>query len=240
MAIRARDASPQTYARVGGLLYLFIIVVALFGEVFVRERLIVRGDPAATARSIRESETLFRLSVAGDALVLVSDVAVAMILYVLLKPVDPNLSLLAAFLRLAYASVNGVFRLFQLAAVVVLGGAAYLKAFDPRQVNVLALLALRLHGQGYGISLIFFGFSCVLLGYLISRSGYLPRSIGVLLVVAGLGYLINSFAQILAPEFAATLFPWILLPAVPAEWGLCLWLIVKGVDMPKWEERARG
>jgi hypothetical protein len=178
---------------------------------------------------------LFRAGLAGEMLVLVCDVAVAMILYVLLKPVHRNLALLAAFLRLTFAGVYGVVGLFQLAAVILLGGDDFLRAFDLQQLHALAYLSLRLHGYGYGISLIFFGFSLVLLGYLIYRSGYLPRIIGALLVIAGLGYLINSFAQILAPTVAATLFPWVLLPALPAELGLCLWLIVKGVDVPKWK-----
>ena len=104
----------------------------------------------------------------------------------------------------------------------------------------LAYLSLKLHAYGYGPSLIFFGCHCVLLGYLIYRSGYLPRIIGILLVIGGVGYLTNSFAQIVASAIAAGLFPWVLLPGFAAELGLSLWLIVKGVDVPKWEARAQG
>ena len=239
MTRRAGEASPQTYARIGGILYLFLIVAGLFGEVFVRGRLIVRGDASATAGNILGSETLFRAGLAGELLTCVVDVAMAAILYVLLEPVSRNVALLAALQRLTFVAVYAVSKLFLLAAAVVLGKPDFLKAFDPQQLNALAYLALRLHGEGYDVSLIFFGVACVLLGYLIYRSGYLPRSIGVLLAIGGVGYLVNSFAGILAPAFASGLFPWVLLPAFFGELGLALWLTVKGVDVPKWEERAR-
>jgi len=225
MTNRAVETSPQTYARIGGILYLFIIVAALFGEVVVRGRLIVRGDAAATANNILGSETLFRVGLAGEMLTCVCDVALAMILYVLLKPVSKNLALLAAFFRLTFVGIYGVAKLFEIAALVVLGRADDLKAFEPQQLHALAYMWLSVHGHGYGVSLLFFGFCCVLFGYLIHKSGYLPRIIGVLLVIGGLGYVVFSLAQMLAPAFAARLlFPWIMLPAFPAELGLCLGL----------------
>jgi hypothetical protein len=239
MTTRPGDASPQTYARIGGILYLFIIVAALFGEMFVRGRLIVKGDAAATANNILGSETLFRVGLAGEMLTCVCDVALAMILYVLLKPVSRNLALLAAFFRLTFVGIYGVAKLFEIAALVALGGSDYLKAFEPQQLQDLAYMSLRVHSFGYGVSLLFFGVCCVLFGYLIHKSGYLPRIIGILLVIGGLGYVVFSLAQMLAPAFAGrVLFPWIMLPAFPAELGLCLWLLVKGIDVPKWEERV--
>lgn len=240
MTRRTVQASPQAYARIGGILYLFIIVVGIFGELVVRGRLIVEGDAAATATNILGSETLFRVGLAGDILGYVASVAVAMILYVLLEPVSRNLALLSAFLTITANAIFGLNGLFQLAAVVVLGDADHLQAFDPRQLQALAYLSLRLHGYGFAIGLVFFGCFLVLLGYLIYRSGYLPRSIGVLLVVGGLGYLTNSFAQLLAPALAASLLPWVLLPSFLAELGLALWLTVKGVNVPKWEETAQS
>jgi hypothetical protein len=236
---RAVAASPQTYARIGGILYLFIIVVGVFGEIVVRSGLYVEGDPAATADNILGSETLFRAGLAGDLLGYVASVVVAMILYVLLTPVSRNLALLSAFLSITATAV-GLNGLFHLAAVVVLGDADLVQSFDLGQVQALAYLSLRLHGVGFAIGLVFFGFFLVLLGYLVYRSGFLPRSIGVLLVVGGLGYLTNSFAQILAPALAESLLPWVLLPSFFGELGLALWLTVKGVDVPKWEQRAQG
>lgn len=249
MRWRAVESSPKTYARIGGILYLFIVVVGVFGELFVRGKLIVPGDAAITANNIMDAETLFRVGLVAELLGYAASGALAIILYVLLKPVSRHLALLAAFLTITTNAVLGLNGLFHLAAVVVLGGAGpsdsgadrfpdYLEAFDPQQLQALAYLSLRLHGYGFAIGLIFFGFAIVLLGYLIYRSGYLPRTIGVLLVIGGLGYLINSFAQILAPALAARLLPWALLPAFLGELGLALWLTAKGVNVPKWEELA--
>jgi Domain of unknown function (DUF4386) len=241
MTTLVRETSPQAYARIGGILYLFIIVAAGFGELFVRGNLIVWGDAAATANNILGSETLFRVGLAGEMLTCVCDVALAMILYVLLKPVSRNLALLAAFFRVVFVGIYGVTKLFEIAALVALGDAGHLKAFDPQQLHDMAYILLKVHSYGYGVSFLFFGFCCVLFGYLIRNSGYLPRIIGVLLVVGGLGYIVFSLAQMLAPAFAARfLFPWIILPAFLGELGLALWLTVKGVDLPKWEERVQG
>ena len=240
MTRRAVAAAPQTYARLGGILYVFIIVVGIFGELVVRGGLIVEGDAAATANNILGSETLFRAGLAGDILGYVASIAVAMILYVLLEPVSRNLALLSAFLTITANAIFGLNGLFHLGAVVVLGDADALRGFDPQQLQALAYLSLRLHGFGFAIGLIFFGCFLVLLGYLVYSSGYLPRSIGVLLVVGGLGYLTNSFAQVLAPALAASLLPWVLLPPFLAESGLALWLTVKGVNVPMWEQQARG
>jgi len=119
-----------------------------------------------------------------------------------------------------------------------LGNATYLKAFSPEQLSVLASLSLRSHGNGFGVSLIFFGCFCVVIGYLIFRSGYFPKIIGVLMQIAGLCYLTNSFALILSPNFANRIYPAILLPAFVGEASLCLWLLVKGVNVEKWKENA--
>ena len=230
---------PRAYARIGGILYLFIIVAALFGEAFVRGTLIVSGDATATANNILGSETLFRVGLAAEMLTCVCDVALAMVLYVLLKPVNRNLALLGAFFRLTFVAFYSVAKLFEIAAMVALGRADYLKAFEPKQLHALAYMSLSVHDYGYGASLLFFGFCTLLFGYLIYKSGYLPRTIGVLLVIAGAGYVVYSLAQMLSPVLATKLlFPWLLLPGFFAELGLCLWLIVKGVNLPKWEQRT--
>jgi hypothetical protein len=234
------DASPQRYARVGGLLYLFIIVAAGFGELFVRNRLIVWGDAASTASNILGSETLFRLGLAGEMLTCVCDVALAMILYVLLRPVSRNLALLAAFFRLTFVGIYGVTKLFEVGALVALGGADALTTLGPSQLHDMAYLSLRVHSLGYGASLLFFGCCCILFGHLIHRSGYLPGVMGVLLAVAGYGYVAFSLAQMLSPAFAAkVLFPWVFPFAFVAESALGLWLLVKGVNILKWNERAQ-
>jgi len=239
MQSESPEASPQAYARAGGVLYLFIIVAALFAEAFVRGRLIVSHDPAATAANLLGSETLFRAGLAGEMLTCGCDVALALIFYVLLRPVSRNLALLGAFFRVTYVGIYGVAKLFEIAALAALGRADYLKAFDPQQLHALAYMSLRVHSLGYGASLLFFGFCCILFGHLIYRSVYLPRTLGILLVIGGWGYVLFSLAQMLAPDFAGQwLFPWLMLPAFPAELGLALWLLVKGVDVQRWEERA--
>lgn len=241
MTGRGVEASPQSCARVGGLLYLFIIVAAGFGEVFVRNRLIVWDDAAATASNILGSETLFRVGLVGEMLTCACDVALAMILYVLLRPVSRNIALLAAFFRLTFVGIYAVTKLFEIAALAALGGAGQLKALGPAQLHDLAWVALRVHSLGYGASLLFFGVCCILFGHLIQRSGYLPGVIGVLLAIAGYGYVVFSIAQMLSPALAArALFPWIFPIAFVAESVLGLWLVVKGVNVAKWNERSQG
>jgi hypothetical protein len=183
-------------------------------------------------RPARWSETLFRLSLAGEVLTCVCDAALAIVLYVLFRPVSRNLSLLAAAQRLTFAGVYAVSKLLLVAALVLLSGAEYLSAFGQQQLHALAYQSLRLHSLGYGMSLTFFGVHCVVLGWLVYRSGYAPRALGVLLAIAGVGYFAHSLTQMLAPSLAASLFPWIILPAFPAELWLALWLIVKGNDGP--------
>ena len=240
MSERTGTISPQRYARIAGALYLYIIVAGTFAEVFVRSTLVVPADAAATASNITANEFLFRVGFSGELLHLAFDVAVAVILYALLRPVSRNVALLAAFMRLSCDLILATASLSHFAALRLLGGAGYLNAFEPDELQALALLAMRLHGDGYAISLVFFGFACFSLGYLIFRSGYLPRTIGAWLAVAGACYLLSSFAHFLDPAFAATLFPAIFLPIFIAELSLTLWLLVKGVDIAKWEERARA
>jgi hypothetical protein len=135
-------------------------------------------------------------------------------------------------------AIQATYELNLLAGSFPLGDAAYLKVFEPGQLHALAYLAVKSHGYGYGIALIFFGCECIVLGYLILRSGFFPRTIGLLMQIAGVCYLTNSFALILSPALADMLFPAVLIPAFIGEASLCLWLIVKGVDVQKWQARA--
>jgi len=238
MTSHAVESSPQTLARLGGALYLIIIVAGLIGELFMRDKLIVPGDVAVTANNIMASQLLWRISVAGDLIVLVCSVALALIFYLLLRPVSKNLALLAVFFNLVELAIDGANKLNLFKALFLLGNADYLKAFEPHQLQALAYLALKSHDYGFGISLVFFGFVCLILGYLLFRSGYFPKTLGVLMTIAGLSYLTNSFTLFLAPAFANRIFLTIFLPAFVGEASLCLWLLVKGVNVPKWEEKA--
>src|SRR5712692_3819022 len=232
------EQSPQLYARIGGVLYLTIIVIGLFGEAFVRDRLIVSGDAAATAANIMSHESLWRFHIAAEIFLLICAVALLLILFVLLRPVSRDLALLAVFLNLVSIGIEAATTLYLLEALFPLGNAGYLKAFTPEQLYAMASLSLKSHGYGFGVRLIFFGCFCLVIGYLIFRSGYLPKAIGVLMQIAGVCYLTNSFALILAPAVANRIFPAILVPAFVGEASLCLWLLVKGVNVQRWKEQA--
>lgn len=236
----ALETSPQTYARIGGVLYLINIVAGVLGEMFVRNTLIVSGDAAATANHILASSSLWRAGIAGDLIMQITDIPLILIFYVLLKPVNKQLALLAALFTLVQTATLVANKLNLLMPLFLFGDAEYLKAFAPDQLHALAYLSIKAHGYGFGIGLIFFGCECLVTGYLIFRSGYLPKILGVLIQIAGACYLTNSFALILAPAFADAIFPAILVPCLIAEMSLCLWLIVKGVDVRKWNERARA
>ena len=232
------QTSTRVLSRIGGVLYLIIIVGGLIGEVFIRNRFIVSDDATATAANIRSLESLWRFGIATEFFMLACTVSLALIFFVLLRPVSKDLALLAVFFNLISIAVEAVNEQQLLAALFPLGSAEYLRAFAPEQLSAMASLSLESYSYGFGISLIFFGCECVVLGYLIFRSVYLPKAVGVLMVIAGLCYLTNSFALILAPNFASRIFPAILIPAFIGELSLCLWLLVKGVNLPKREERA--
>lgn len=237
MSEQQLEAPPQNLARVGGVLYLIIIVGGLFGEVFIRTRLIVAGDATATAANIRSMEALWRFGIALEFFMLTCTVVLALILFVLLRPVNRDLALLAIFFNLISVAVEAGNELQLAAALFPLENAGYLGAFEPEQLYTMVSLSLRLYGYGFGAGLIF-GCECLVIGYLLFRSDYFPRLLGVLMQIAGLCYLTNSFALILAPIFANQIFPAILLPAFVGEATLCLWLLVKGINVEKWKAQA--
>jgi hypothetical protein len=232
------ETSPQVYARIGGVLYLIIIVLGIFGEAFVRNRIVVSGDPAATAANITSMESLWRFGIASEFLSLICTIALATIYFFLLKPVSKELNLLATFFRLVSIVVQAVAILNLVTALFPLVNAASLKAFTPEQLYALASLATKSHSYGFSVSLLFLGCTFLIHGYLIFRSGYLPKVLGVLIQVAGLCYLTNSFALLLYPAVANQVFLAILVPVFVAELSLCLWLLVKGVNALKWRERV--
>jgi hypothetical protein len=230
------ETSPQVYARTGGLLYLLIIIFGGFAEGYAMNSLVVAGDAAATAHNILASPGLWNLSVAGNLLVPVFAVAQAWIFYLLLRPVNRQLVLLSVFFTLVSLSVEAVSKLFLLAVMPILAGVGHPGAFEPVQAQSLAHLSLILHDIAFNIALIFFGVSCLVDGYLIFKSGYLPKLIGLLMQLAGLCYLIACLAALLAPKFADLISPAILLPSLVGELSFCLWLLIKGVNVLKWNE----
>lgn len=230
-------ASPQAYARAGGVLYLAIIAAGLFGELIGRGPLIVPGDAAATAGRLSESILLWRASVAGDVFVHMCDIGVMLVFWTLLSPVHRNAALFALISNVVQTSVLTANKLTLLLPLFLQGEAEYLKAFTPEQLQALAYVSLRMHGHGFALGLIFFGMSCLASGWLILRSGYLPKVLGAGMQLAGACYVFHSFALILSPELARALFPAILLPPFAAELSMALWLLFKGVDLSRWRER---
>ena len=228
-------APVQTYARIAGALFLITIVAGGFGEFYVPSTLIVSADATATANNIRASEWLFRLGFAGYLVEAMCDIGLTLVLYVLLRRVHEELALLAAFFRLVSTAVFAAAELFYFAATFILGGAAYLKTFSPDQLNALALLSLKLYGYGGGIFMVFYGIPSILLGYLMFRSGYFPRILGALMALGGLGFVVRNFLLVLAPAWASSL---LLLPMTLAVLPMTVWLLVKGVDVRKWEEMS--
>jgi hypothetical protein len=232
MMERIADASSCPRARITGVVYLLYFLTAVFGEFFGRG-LVVSGDAAATANNILAHQPLFRLGLATGLIATACYVAVTALFYDLFKHVNRSLSLLAAFFSLVGCAILAFASLFRIGPLVVLEGGQYLSAFKVEQLRALAFLFLELYGQAVNICFVFFGVYCLLIGYLIFKSAFLPRILGVLMAFAGLGWL-----TFLSPPLANYLSPYIQVLGVFAEGSLMLWLLVMGVNVAKWEEKA--
>ena len=230
--------TPRTTARLAGGLYLASAVPAGFA-VYVFFKLVVRSDPVATAARILGSEGLFRLGFVADLVGILFFVAAVLFLYQLFTPVSRGRALLFLFFALIGSVFQALDALWDLAALMLLKGGVTLAALTAEQSRALAFLFLRLHTLGYDLALVFFGSAMILLGTLILRSTFMPRILGVLVAIDGMGYLTFALATFLSPPLAAQLHPF--LPFVTAFVGeppLMLWLVAKGVDAAKWEAQA--
>lgn len=224
--------AQHVYARVTGLGYLIIIATGLFAEFFVRSTLMVPGDATATAGNIMASGSLYRWGLMAEFAMLVSDVVVALALYVVFRGVSKRLAMLAAFFRLTHASIVGLNLLNTYVPLLLLGGAPYLNVFDAGQLHALVMLFLEAHSYGYVIGLVFFAVHCGLLAHLVLKSGYLPKVIGGLLALAAVGYLVDSAGRTLMPHYdlyEAAFTAGVFIPAFVGELSFCLWMLVKGV-----------
>jgi len=239
-AERIAGTSPLVYARVAGFLLLFIAIIAPFSQLYVPSTLIVPADATATANNIGASGWLFHLGIVSDSLVFLIEIVLTALLYVLLRPVSRTLSLVAAFARLAMTVVMGVNLLPYFIALLLLSGAGYLTAFTPDQLDALALLSLNAHQYGVYVWQMFFGLNLFVLGYLIYKSGYFPRILGILMVVGALGYLLDAYGNILFHNYGET-FGWVVgVTAVFGELPFFLWLVIKGVNVQRYNELAQG
>jgi hypothetical protein len=236
---RVTEAWPQLYARIAGGLYLIVIVGGIFAEIFVRGRLVVHGDAAATAQNIQAHELLYRLGFVVEVFYCACNIPLAVIFYKLFKVVNKNVALMMLLFDLVSNTIESISILAHFAPLVLFGGGHYLSAFTTEQLQAAAYLSLQLFEYGFAICLVFFGFDCFTMAYLIVHSKFFPRLIGVLLAIEGLGYLVNSFSLFLAPALQARIFPYFAATAI-AEVALCLWLLVMGVNVQRWNEQAEA
>ena len=228
------ETSPQFYARIAALLYVVVIAAGIIAQMIIGGRIIVDGNAAATAANILAQKDLFQFGFTVYLIEMAAQIAQFALFYILLKPVGRNIALLALVLGLVGCTIKTLSRLFYIAPLLVLGGSHYLSVFDAEQLQALALLLLNVNNQGAGIALAFFGFSTFLNGYLIFRSVFLPRTLGVLSMIGGLGWL-----TFLYPPLGNQLFPFILLFGLLGGLSLILWLLIRGVKVEKWNEASR-
>jgi len=226
------EISPLVRARVAGFLYLIANIFAPFTLLYLPSRFIVRGDAAATANNVIASESLFRFGIVGNLFTFIANIFLALALYQLLKVVNKNMASLMVILFLVGVPIAMLNELTQLAILQLLGGADYLKAYPTDQLQALAYLLLRLHDQGLLIAHIFFGLWLLPMGYLVFKSGFIPKIVGVLLVIAGVGYVVQSFAAFLGYNVNIILFTGL------GELVFLLWLLIKGVNVEQWKKRA--
>lgn len=224
------DLSQHKVAAVAGFGYLAIIILGIFAEFFVRGKLIVPADATITAKNILASEWLFRIGIASDLIMLSFDVLVAWALYVLLKQVNQSLAMLALLFRLIHAAIYGATLLLLFFVLLLLSGADYLAAIETDTLHALVLLFLNGHSYGYDLGLLFFGLHCLVLGYLIFISGYIPKILGLLLISASLAYLTGSFTRFLFPDYIEVISP-IYVVSLIAELSFCLWLLLKAIKL---------
>jgi hypothetical protein len=232
MAIPIAESSARPRARITGIVYLLYFLTVMSAE-FLVKGLVVSGDAAATANNILAHESLFRVGFAINLIATALYIAVTVLFYELFKPVNRSLCLLAAFFSLVGCAIQAVSYVCYVAPFVLLGGAQYLSVFKVEQLQALVLMLLRLRSQAEQIDLVFFGFFDLLIGCLILRSTFLPRILGALMALAGLGWLV-----FLLPPLANYLSHYILPLGFVAELFLMLWLLVKGVNVQRWQAQA--
>jgi hypothetical protein len=228
MSNRTTEISQRHAALVAGFGLLIMTIFYVFADYFIFQKLIVPGDASATASNIMASEMLFRTGICSILIVLICDVVVAWALYIFLKQVNKSLSLLTAWLRLVYAAMLGI-ALFNLVIVLILvSGANYLVVFEADQLHAQVLLYLNAFYDVWAVGLIVFGFHLVALGYLAFKSDYIPKILSILLMAAGLGYLIDYFGSLLFPNSDVAI-------SMVLGWGeliFMFWLLFKGGKMP--------
>lgn len=233
------DPISQREARLTGVLYLVIILSAGFAEGGIRAPVFVEDSPMATLSAIQAAQSFFHWGLILDLLAFVCDALIAVLFYRMLKPVSATLAMMALVLRLiAHPAIASANLLTQAAVVHLVNNDLYVAQLGMESLAVFVHLAMSLHADGYLIAGGFFAVHCVMLGLLIRRSSLLPGLLGWFMVVAGLAYGVNTLGIFLMPESKPVFEAVVVLPAVVAEGGLCLWLLIKGVSLPS--GKAKG
>jgi hypothetical protein len=229
------DSSKRKVVTVLRVLYPIWFVLGLFGVMYVPATIIVAGDAIATANNILANELLFRMGIVGSLTVQVIQIFVVLLLYKLFKSVNRSHASLMVVFALVGIPIAMLNTLNRLATLLLLNGADYLKVFEPNQLQALVLLFLNLNEQGQLIAIIFWGLWLFPLGYLIYKSGYFPRILGIWVIIGGVGYVLDSLTHFLLPNYAnyeAILFPLVLLLTI-GETLFALWVVVKGAKIPE-------
>ena len=228
------DMSLSKATKIAGIGYVIIFILGLITNFFVFENLIVPGDPSTTANNILSHELLFRGGMVSWLIVLICDIVIAWALYIFLKPVSKSISLLGALFRIVYVTIFAITQLNLLIVLILLSGADYLTVFNTNQLNSLVLIFLNGFNYGFLVGLVFFGIHLLFISHLIIRSDYIPKFLGVLLTLSSLGYLIDSFANFLLPNYTDYKTIFLILVAVPGivgELSFTLWLLIKGTKV---------
>lgn len=230
--------SDKNLARIAGFCYLVVIATGLFSEVFVRQALRVPNDALATAHNIQSNEMLFRWGFVADLINFVIGIPAILIIYHFFKKSHKIMLQIAVALVIIQTAIIAVNLLHQITPLLLLGNDTYLNTFQQNQLATLSFLSLNIQSQGYGIGLVFFGFYCIIIGYVIFKTNAIPGIIGVAYAIAGLCYLINSFTMFLSKGFVNPLFIYLAIPIFIGELCLCLWLLIKGIDTAKLETKS--
>lgn len=217
--------TTKKMAKLAGVSYLFIILFGIFSHIIVRGNIVVAGDASATATSILNQESLFRMSIVSDLLMVLSYFSLGVLLYFIFKPRHKKGATVLLLLNIIGASMMSLNMINQFAALYVLNGSTYLNAFNADQLQALSLFYMNLHSIGYKMATISFGVWLLPMGYLGLKSGYFPKVISYLLMVGAVTYMVSFFGSLLGIPIS----PDITIPADLGEFSLCLWLLVKGV-----------
>ena len=225
------EPEQRTAAKVVGFIYLIAMATSIFAELYARSPLIVRGDAAQTAINIAASERLFRIGSVIHLITFASDAMLAVALYVVLRPINRNVALLAAFWRLADCAILAVNMLNDFAVLRLLSGADYLRAFDTKQLQALARLLISVEAAGFQIGFVFLGLGSSLFSYLWLKSRYIPRALAVWGIFASLVLAIVTLAMMVFPALGTVGLTY-MAPMFFFEVGMGLWLLVKGLRVP--------